>query len=167
MQLEALLTKKDENLKPIPTELERTQKMLRLLNNGTSKLDHLITTGKSFGDHGGVSYKGESSGTKIVFVKSDLLIDSANVSYNKLVVKFVATENKSVVQQSVATGKSMKISRQKRKGKDFIPVCHFCGVKCHIKPRCFTLMNFLENNYEKTKFLRYFQKNLPLDPKLI
>ena len=54
VQLEALLTKKDENLKPITIELERTQKTLRFLNNGTSKLDHLNTTGKSFGDHGGV-----------------------------------------------------------------------------------------------------------------
>ena len=50
------LLKKDENLKSITTELERTQQMLRLLNNGISKLDHLIITGKSFGDHSGIEY---------------------------------------------------------------------------------------------------------------
>ena len=64
LQLEALLAEKDENLKFVAIELERTQKMLRLLNNRTSKLDHLVTTDKSFGDHSGVGYKGESSGTK-------------------------------------------------------------------------------------------------------
>ena len=67
-QLEALLVEKDENLKSITIELEKTKKILRLLNNGTSKLDHLITTSKSFGDHSGVGYKGESFGTKTVFV---------------------------------------------------------------------------------------------------
>ena len=49
---------------------------------------------------------------------------------------------------------------RKEKGKIFVPICHFCGVKGHIRPRCFTLMN-LENNYEKTKFARYFQKPNP------
>ena len=64
MQLEVLLAKKVENLKSVTTKLEKTQKMLRLLNNGTSKLDHLIIIGKSFGDHSGVGYKGKFSGTK-------------------------------------------------------------------------------------------------------
>ena len=98
VQLEALLAEKDENLKFVATELERTQKMPRLLNNGTSKLDHLVTTDKSFGDHSGVGYKGESSSAKTGFVKSSLLADSVDVSYNKTVVKSVATESKSIVQ---------------------------------------------------------------------
>ena len=53
-ELETLFTEKTETLKTITSELERTQKSLRLLNNGSSKLDHLITTGKSFGDHSGI-----------------------------------------------------------------------------------------------------------------
>ena len=41
VQLEALLAEKDENLKSVTTKLDRTQKMLRLLNNGqTRSLDH-------------------------------------------------------------------------------------------------------------------------------
>ena len=165
LQLEALFAEKDENLKSVAIELERTQKILRLLITDTSKLDHLITSGKSFGDHSGVGSKGESFGTKTVFVKSGLLDDSVNVSINKSSVKSVATESKSVVKQSVVTGKSVSDSRQKRKGKNFVPICNFCGVKCHIRPRCFTLMTFLENNHKKTKFSRYFQKVTPI-PKI-
>ena len=60
-----------------------------MLNNGTSKLDHLITTSKSFGDHSGVGCKGESSSTKTVFVKSSLLADYVNVSFNNPAVRFV------------------------------------------------------------------------------
>ena len=82
-ELEVLLAKKDENLKSVAIEFERTQKMVRLLNNDTSKLDHLITTSKSFDDHNGVGYKGESFGTKTIFVKSSLLDDSFNVSVKK------------------------------------------------------------------------------------
>ena len=132
VQLEALLVEKVENLKSVTTKLERTQNALRLLNNGTSKLDHLITIGQSFGDHNCVGYKGKSSGSKTIFVKSGLLDDSINVSVKKPIVKSVATENNSIVKQSVATGKSMSNSRQKRKGKIFVPICHFCGVKGHI-----------------------------------
>ena len=106
VQLQALLAEKNENLKYIATEHEITQKRLRLLNNGTSKLDHLITTGKSLGDHNGVGYKGESSAIKTVFVKFDLLADCVNVSYNKHAVKSIATESKSVIQQSIATVKN-------------------------------------------------------------
>ena len=47
--------------------------MLRLLNNRTSRLDHLINTGKSFGDHSNVGYKGKSFGTKTVFIKSGFI----------------------------------------------------------------------------------------------
>ena len=92
MQLEVLLVEKDENLKPITIELERTQKKLRLLNNDTSKLDHLITTGELFGDHSGVDHKGESSGVKTMFIKSGFLADCVDVSYNKPIVQSVATE---------------------------------------------------------------------------
>ena len=74
-----------------------TQKTLRLLNNSTSKLDHLITTSKSFGDHSSVGYKHESSGSKTIFVKSGLVNASINVSVKKPYVKSVATENKSIV----------------------------------------------------------------------
>ena len=99
LDLELLLAKKTEDLKSVTTELERTQKSLRLLNNSSSKLDHLITTNKSFGDHRGVGYKCASSSFKIVLVKSNLLDDSINVIVKKLVVKSVATK------QSITTGK--------------------------------------------------------------
>ena len=58
----------------------------------------MITTGKSFGDHSGVGYKDESFGTKTLFVKSSLLVDFVDVSYNKSVVKSIATKSNPIVQ---------------------------------------------------------------------
>ena len=75
-ELELLLAEKSKDLKSFTTELESTQKSLRLFNNGSSKLDHLITKSKSIGDRGGVEYKDEYSGSKTIFIKSGLLDDS-------------------------------------------------------------------------------------------
>ena len=98
-QLEAIVAEKDEKLKSVTTELERIQKALRLFNNRKNRLDRLITLGKSFGDHSGVGYKGESSGTKkTVFIKSGLLIDSVDDSNYKPVSRFIATEGEFAVQ---------------------------------------------------------------------
>ena len=55
---------------------ESTQKTLCLLNNEMSSLDHLIISGKLFGDHNGIGFKGEASSTKTVFIKSGLLVES-------------------------------------------------------------------------------------------
>ena len=88
-ELELLLVEKSENLKSVTVELERTQKSLRLFNNGSNKLDHLITTGKSFCDHCGIGFKGDTSGSKIVFVKSGLLDDSINIFMNESTVKSI------------------------------------------------------------------------------
>ena len=106
-ELETLLAEKITTLKTVSSELERTQKSLRLLNNGSSKLDHLIITGKSFGDHSGNGYKGEASGSKTIFINSGLLDDSLNVSVKKPTMKSVAT------MQSVAIDKSASDVRQK------------------------------------------------------
>ena len=86
-ELETLLAENFESLKAVTSELERTQKSLKLLNNGLSKLDHLITIGKSFGDHSGIGYKGETSSSKTVFINSGLLDDSLNISVKKTCCK--------------------------------------------------------------------------------
>ena len=109
-ELEVLLAEKDENLKSIAIELERTQKMVMLLNNGTSKLDHLITTGKSFDDHSGVGYKYESFGILTIFVKSSLLDDSFNVSVKKTCCEISYNRKHYVVKQSITIGESVSNS---------------------------------------------------------
>ena len=32
----------------------------------------------------------------------------------------------------------------KTKIGQFVPVCHFCGMKGHIRPKCFSLLNLLK-----------------------
>ena len=136
-QLEVMITEKEKSLKSVAIELERTKKRLRLLNNGSNKLDHLITTGKPFGDDSGIEYKGDSSSSRIVFVKSGLLDNSLNNAVKNPIVKSIAT------MQFVTTGKIVRNPMKNQKDKMFVPICNFCVVKGHIRPRCFTMMSFL------------------------
>ena len=49
---------------------------------------------------------------------------------------------------NVATcGKIASQSNSKDKSLRFIPTCHFCGIRGHMRSRCFTIMNFGKNHY--------------------
>ena len=76
-ELQAIVTKYESeaaknkrDLAGTRLELERTQRNLRLLNSGTTKLDHLLSQQKASTDHAGLGYTGESSGAKSTFVKA-------------------------------------------------------------------------------------------------
>lgn len=56
------------------------------------------------------------------------------------------------------TGKIFTDRKSKGENTVFILTCHFCGRKCHIRPRCFTLMNFAKNKlFERAN---YFKENM-------
>ena len=129
--LETLVTEEESKLKEVSLELERTQKSFKMLNSGTSKLEHILTIGKPSRDQRGLGFVGETSGSKTMFVKG---FDSQNVATLVSSMKInVATNRKTV-------------SNFDSKDKKFILICHFCGVKEHIRPRCFTMMSFVKNH---------------------
>ncbi|GMN44885.1 hypothetical protein TIFTF001_014087 [Ficus carica] len=66
---EFLVAEKERKLQETRLELENTQKSLKMLNSGMAKLDHILSIGKSSGDHHGLGYMGESSSSKTMFVK--------------------------------------------------------------------------------------------------
>lgn len=68
--LESLISEKDKKLKKVLVEFERTQKSLKILNFGTSKLDDILSVGKTNSNHTSLIYKGEKSESKTVFVKA-------------------------------------------------------------------------------------------------
>ena len=68
--LENDLTESKKTEVVLNAELERLKKTVKMLNSGTTKLDHILTIGKSSGDYAGLGYGGQSSGTKNMFVKA-------------------------------------------------------------------------------------------------
>ncbi|PON99332.1 hypothetical protein TorRG33x02_048750 [Trema orientale] len=94
-KLEALLAEKEAKLKEVSAELERTQKSLKMLNSGTSKLDHILSVGKTSSDHKGLGFKGEHSNSKTVFVKNSVSNFGAGTSADVATQKsYVAIQNK-------------------------------------------------------------------------
>ena len=67
----------------------------------------------------------------------------------------------STKQNSVLTGNRFPVRKNKGKNTLFIPTCHFCGRKGHMRPRCFTLMNFTENKLIER--VNYFKKNMKVN----
>ncbi|KAI3463689.1 hypothetical protein Pfo_020352 [Paulownia fortunei] len=110
---------KVEILKFTNLELLHTQKMMKL-DFGKKKLDEILSIGKPCRDHHGLGYTGESSTSKTIFVK----------------------ETKPV--QSIFD-KSKKFVFQKPKSKRCIPICHFCNLTGHIRPKYFRFKNILRN----------------------
>ena len=67
-------------------------------------MDHIIISGKTFHDRSGIGFKGESSTSKIIFIKSGLLIDLVDPSkMRKIVISSVSIKVKPAIQQIIAT----------------------------------------------------------------
>ena len=94
--LEMLVAEKDDRIKEIHADLERTYKNLKMLNLGSAQLDQILSKGKFTGNQQGLDYKGECSNSKTIFVKSDYVISSIVspvLKNRKLVASSVTIEN--------------------------------------------------------------------------
>ncbi|GMN45039.1 hypothetical protein TIFTF001_014229 [Ficus carica] len=99
---EFLATEKERKLQETRLELENTQKSLKMLNFGTTKLDHILYVRKSSGDHHGLRYMSESSSSKTVFVKGT-----------------------SIPEPSLQPAMNSEHKPPRCKTKRFVPACHF------------------------------------------
>ena len=149
--------KKEEEARQAGAQLAETQKGLKMLNNGTDQLDNLLSIGQS--DRCGLGYQGECSKAEGVFVlsgktkdvvtsatKPEVKMSARNAANGKTAVK-PATDVKNVTSTRTATSTATatgtatapeKVSGLKSGSQQkFRPVCHHCGVRGHIRPRCF------------------------------
>ncbi|KAG7552427.1 Zinc finger CCHC-type [Arabidopsis thaliana x Arabidopsis arenosa] len=128
---------KEEEASQAKVQLEETQKNLRMLNNGTKKLDHILNIGKT--DKCGLGFEGKLPKSDPVFVYGGKITSgSGSVS-----------ETATVAETASALRKNPELKNAPQ--RIFRPVCHHCGVVGHIRPRCFRLLrerNRMENAYD-------------------
>ncbi|KAG7546708.1 Zinc finger CCHC-type superfamily [Arabidopsis suecica] len=140
---------KEEEASQAKVLLEETQKNLKMLNNGTKKLDHILNIGKT--DKCGLGFKGSLSKSDPVFVYGGKITSAsgtdtettARTAINAKTVSDTRTDTES------DSGKVKELQSAPR--RVFRPVCHHCGVVGHIRPRCFRLLrerNRIENAYD-------------------
>ncbi|XP_024030940.1 uncharacterized protein LOC112094406 [Morus notabilis] len=97
----------EKKLQETRAELEHTQKSLKIMNSGTTKLDHILSIGKASGDRHGLGYIGESSTSKKVFVKKTSAPKPPTSSSKKTIISFP-------------------------RHKKFVPTCHYCNLPGYI-----------------------------------
>ncbi|XP_013624909.1 PREDICTED: uncharacterized protein LOC106331119 [Brassica oleracea var. oleracea] len=155
-------SEKEKEARQAGTQLAETQKGLRMPNNGTDQLDHLLSIGQS--DRCGLGYQGECSKTEGVFVsagktkdvatsatKPEVKMSAGNAANGKATVR-PATDVKNVT--ATATAPERVSGLKSASQRTFRHVCHHCGVVGHIRPRCFKLWRE-KNQMEQTYGMRY------------
>ncbi|CAL9005549.1 unnamed protein product, partial [Prunus brigantina] len=126
------LRKENEELK---FELDLIEKREIDFTIGAEKVDKMLNSGKNYGNKTGLGFTSETkknSGVNIRFVKaleSADNVDKKNIDLDQS--RLINTENS--YQSTVET------VRNTANTKNFIPVCHFCNEKGHIRPYCFKL----------------------------
>ena len=68
------------------TELESTHKNLKMMNSGTTKLNHILSIGKASYDRHRLGYSSECLTFKIIFVKEAPAPDPQIISCKKVVI---------------------------------------------------------------------------------
>ncbi|XP_019093255.1 PREDICTED: uncharacterized protein LOC109129457 [Camelina sativa] len=138
VEAEKYATEKGEEALQAKVQLEETQKNLRMLNNGTEKLDHILTIDKT--DKCGLGYEGKVS-------KSDPgFVSSGKITFASGIVSETALKS-----ASKTASETVFVKEQNTPRNVFRPVCHHCGVVGHIRPRCFRLWrerSRMENAYD-------------------
>ncbi|KAG5534412.1 hypothetical protein RHGRI_022512 [Rhododendron griersonianum] len=118
----------------LQVELTSANVLFERLNTGSKKLDGLLDIQRSTNDRSGLGFHGASSskqlGGKVYEVKPKKVLFKSNVIN-------IASNN----------GKKPNIFKKANVAK-FVPTCHHCNVKGHIRPNCFKLHGYPSIGFE-------------------
>ncbi|XP_060973891.1 uncharacterized protein LOC133039102 [Cannabis sativa] len=143
------LCSKDSEIYKLTAELFRTKQSLSCLPPGTAALNQALHSQKPYGDRTSIGYK------MLYKQGQDLSINGASSSHEEIKLNFVpASENLPCSQKEISSSESLKkVNNNRRTGRKkpapsqekFVPVCHFCNRRGHIRPKCYKLNTYLRN----------------------
>ncbi|XP_050154692.1 uncharacterized protein LOC126628872 [Malus sylvestris] len=143
------------NKKALEDELVEMKNKVQELSIGSGKIDKMLSYGKNFGDKRGLGFESEktiSSSSITRFVKASD-IPSSRVGADQGVG---LTSETSTIFANVSNPTKTSINPNKPKqSRKFIPICHFCGIPGHIRPKCNKLR---KKNSSQEKVSRNFEK---------
>ncbi|XP_021827363.1 uncharacterized protein LOC110767990, partial [Prunus avium] len=142
---------KQENEK-LKFDLDLSRKREIDFTIGAEKIDNMMKMGKSFGDKYGLGFTPETVkiNEKVKFVKAVDSVETVDQSETYMAQSVSVMDQSGVSKyqsKQIQNLPSVKNSRTKgnasgsgmSKKNVFIPVCHFCNKKGHIRPNCFKL----------------------------
>ncbi|XXG89606.1 hypothetical protein AAC387_Pa12g1568 [Persea americana] len=122
-------------LKMALAELNSAKASINRMNSGSMKLTEILGSQKSASSKTGIGYvQGASSSKdkgKSIFVQGPTM-----------------TAIPPILSNAIHPTSSQKFKRHVPK-PNFIPICHLCGIKGHIKPYCNKMRNFQRNQQKK------------------
>ena len=68
-ELESKLNESQDSIATLNAELEKMKKLVKMLNSGSSKLDEILSVGRTEKEHFGLGYTGHIGSGQTVFVK--------------------------------------------------------------------------------------------------
>ncbi|XP_057779449.1 uncharacterized protein LOC130998029 [Salvia miltiorrhiza] len=121
------------------SELEHHQKLVKMMNSGTEKLDEILEQGQNTDDKAGIGFH------KKQWVPKDEIL-----STNK-----VCNPSKDVPPAHVAHASYRNLPPKKNLPSKFVPVCHHCQRCGHIRPRCRFLIADRKANFKNLRKSSY------------
>ncbi|XP_020888743.1 uncharacterized protein LOC110230315 [Arabidopsis lyrata subsp. lyrata] len=150
IEVQKYAAEKEEEASQAKVQLEETQKNLRMLNNGTKKLDHILNIGKI--DKCGLGFEGKLSKSDPVFVYGGKITSGSGSVSETATMAETASGTRTTTRTGTESDTGKVKELQSAPQRVFRPVCHHCGIVGHIRPRCFRLLrerNRMENAYDK------------------
>ncbi|XP_062119347.1 uncharacterized protein LOC133833105 [Humulus lupulus] len=147
------LDEKDSEIYKPTADLIRARQSLEFIPPGTAAINHTLQLQKPYGDRTSIGYK-------MLYKKGEILgINDPSSSKNKedkthdesIHNTFSPGFPDSTKQISVSSG-PIKLKYEGRKTildgqvqkERFVPICHFCNRRGHIRPRCYKLQAYLK-----------------------
>ncbi|XP_062088723.1 uncharacterized protein LOC133795284 [Humulus lupulus] len=127
------LEKKEEKLYVVQADLVRAKQSLESIPPGTAALNHQLHLQKPYGDRTSIGYK-------LLYKKGD------NLTIGDSLGSSAADKTHTVIDDSGSQRNRSNITKSPNEQKQkFIPICHFCNRRGHIRPRCYLLQSYLRN----------------------
>ena len=130
---------KDSEIKRLSNEVDQIVKDVKILNHRFMVLDDVLLAGQKACEFSRLGSNGSKPKRKAIYISGNLPIVSTTDPFAGTTQTHVASSS-----QSVTTHEKQTRNFENKKTGHFIPICNFCGVKGHIRTKCFTLMNFLQ-----------------------
>ncbi|XP_060960697.1 uncharacterized protein LOC133031254 [Cannabis sativa] len=151
--LNRLLDEKENEIYKLTADLIQTKQALQFIPPGTAAINQTLQLQKPYGDRTSLGYKMLYKQGNDLSVEHSLPsnVDSSKKEDGLPDTSITINESDSSERRQVPTG-PIKLKFEGRRtdadnllqNDNFIPTCHFCNRRGHIRPKCYKLQNYLK-----------------------
>ncbi|XP_062106271.1 uncharacterized protein LOC133817703 [Humulus lupulus] len=135
------LEEKESEIYKITAELVRAKQSLEFIPPSTIAINKTLQLQKAYGDRTSIGYKMlYKKGNDLSIEEPSFVTAKSDPSGDESVGKADETD----VSIKDNTGGRTIFVHKSAQGSRFVPICHFCNRRGHIRPRCYKLQNYIK-----------------------